>query len=166
MDDRKEKICGANLYQIPKDEYGELYKEHLLEQYKLCIQSLDYTSKLKHTVNKYFLTINMLLITAAGLSLSKENFFDPSVWHSVVPVVGILICIIWWASTRGYKLVNLAKFEMLHCIEQNLPLAIYKTEWEVLKNCKYSPYRTLTAVEPIVPWVFGIFYILIFFFVK
>lgn len=166
MDVKKENICRANLYAVSKEEYGDSYRDHLLEQYKLCIQSVDYTSKLKHTVNNYFLTINMLLITAAGISLSRGDFFDPEVWHSIVPLVGVLVCIIWWLSTRMYKFVNLAKFEMLHCIEENLPLSLYKTEWEILKSKKHDPYRAPTFIEPIVPLLFIVLYILIFFFVK
>ena len=166
MNIKKENICQASLYSAPKDEYGGEYREHLLEQYKLCIQSIDYTSKLKHTVNNYFLTINMLLITAAGLSLSRGDLFDPSVWHTIVPIVGILMCVIWWISVRGYRFVNLAKFEILHCIEDNLPLSLYKTEWKVLRANRYNPYQSPIFIEPIVPLLFMVLYILIFFFVK
>lgn len=165
MDPRKEAICQTNLYAATPTEYGEAYQAHFMEQYKLCIRSLDYTSKLKHTVNNYFLTINTLLVTAVGLSITNSTFSHPATWHLIIPFVGVLISIVWWSTTNNYKSVNEAKFEILHCIEGRLPLALYKTEWELLKGNRWSPHHSM-RLEPLVPWLFAGLYVLIFLFIK
>lgn len=162
----QEKICRANLYSATEEAYGPLYRAHFLMQYRLYIASINKISDLKHQVNNYFLTTNTVLMTAVGISLTRDGFFNPAVWHTIIPIVGILLCLAWWYTTRSYKEVNQMKFRALYCIEEHLPLALYKTEREMIdtKNIPPGPLKS-AIVEPIVPWAFIILYILIFFFV-
>ncbi len=168
MNDRRaqEKICRANLYSMREEEYGPLYQAHFLEQYKIYIASINSVSNLKHQVNSYFLTINTILITAVGISLTRDGFFDPAKWHTIIPIVGVILCLAWWYTTRSYKEVNQMKFRALYCIEERLPLALYKTEAEMIntENVPPGPLKS-TVVEPVVPWAFIVLYILIFFFI-
>ncbi|MDZ4661711.1 MAG: hypothetical protein SGJ18_08830 [Pseudomonadota bacterium] len=80
----------------------------------------------------------------------------------VLAFVGIIICVVFWYLIRSYRQLNTGKFEVIHKIEENLPLALYKYEWEVLgkgeDNKKYYPF---SHIELIIPWVFGIIYALI-----
>lgn len=160
----QEKICRANLYSMPEESYGPLYRAHFLMQYRIYIASINKVSDLKHQVNNYFLTINTVLMTAVGISLTRDGFFNPVVWHTIIPIVGILLCLAWWYTTRSYKEVNQMKFRALYCIEEHLPLALYKTEREMIdtKNVPPGPLKS-AVVEPVVPWAFIILYILIFF---
>ena len=99
----QEKICRANLYSMPEESYGPLYRAHFLMQYRIYIASINKVSDLKHQVNNYFLTINTVLMTAVGISLTRDGFFNPVVWHTIIPIVGILLCLAWWYTTRSYK---------------------------------------------------------------
>ncbi|OHA80321.1 MAG: hypothetical protein A2675_00705 [Candidatus Yonathbacteria bacterium RIFCSPHIGHO2_01_FULL_51_10] len=164
MNPERERICRSFLYATTQSEYGALYQNHVLEQYKIYIGSIDYTSKLKHTTNNYFLGIHTLLLTAAGIALTKDGFFVGNAWHIVIPIVGAVLSGIWWHALRTHKMVNAAKFEILHCIESSLPLALYKTEWELLSAGKKNPHHG-TKTEPFVPFLFIIIYLFIFFFV-
>lgn len=154
-------VCNLHLYAKQGHEYGELHQEHLLEQYKMLIQGIDYTSKWKHTTNSYFLTIHTMLLTAVGLSAARGDI-APELTHDVIPIIGVLLALVWWASARRYNDVLAAKFFILHCVEQSLPLALYKTEWELLRASHGSPNRVL-FLELAVPMLFLIFYQLIFF---
>jgi len=156
----------THLFSADEGEYGEEYNKHFLEQYKMYLRSLDYVSDLKHRINGYFLTIHTLLIGAVGLSLSREDFFDPMMWHTIVPVVGILLSLAWWYTTNAYKQVNQVKFAILHCIEAKLPLALYSTEWAIISKQGAKPkHYPSSHIEPVVPWLFMILYLLIFFFI-
>ncbi|MEK7081524.1 MAG: hypothetical protein AAB888_01000 [Patescibacteria group bacterium] len=164
--DVEKRICEQNLYPNTKESYGSEYQKHALEQYKIYIQSIDSVSDLKHKVNSYFLTINTILLGAVGLSLKRDDFFDPGKWHGVIPFIGVILCITWWYTTRSYKQVNRVKFKILHCLEEQLPFAVFKTEWKVIREPSTAPRGyTSETIEPVVPWIFITLYILIFFFV-
>lgn len=158
-------ICDLNLHAREAGEYGSTYQVHLLEQYKVVIQGIDYTSKWKHIVNNYFLTINTILLAAIGLSAARDQISMPTVTHEIVPVIGVFVTIAWWITARGYNDVLEAKFSILHCVEEHLPLALYKTEWEILKAFHKNPNR-LARVDASVPLIFASLYLLVFFFVK
>ena len=61
--------------------------------------------------------------------------------------------------------LNTAKFAVLHKIEAQLPLAIYKYEWEILKEGKDPRvYYPFSHIELLIPWIFGVIYIVLFFY--
>lgn len=153
-------ICEVNLHAKHADLYGESYREHFLEQYKIAIQGIDYTSKWKHIVNNYFLGINTVLLAAIGLSASRIDVAMPVLTHQIVPVIGMFIAIAWWLTVKNYNDVLAAKFAILHCIEEHLPLALYVTEWELLKASHGNPHSA-KLVEASVPAVFFMLYVLV-----
>lgn len=158
-------ICDINLHKKNKREYGATYRDHFLEQYKLAIQGVDYTSKWKHIVNNYFLTIHTVLLTAIGLSVARDQISVPVVTHQLIPVIGLFMAITWWFTTRNYNSILEVKFYILHCIEEHLPIALYKTEWEMIK-ASASGIRRTALIDSTVPFLFFIFYLLILFFVR
>jgi len=160
----RQNICDTTLFNKTKREYGKFYFDHFLEQYKAAIQGIDYTSKWKHTVNSYYLAINTVLLAAIGLSLSREKLALPETAHGLILVIGIFISLVWWVNLRTYNNVLAAKFSILHCIEDHLPLSLYKTEWMLMKTIYGRPRRAL--VDGLVPVIFIVFYILILTFVK
>lgn len=72
----------------------------------------------------------------------------------------MFIAIAWWLTVKNYNDVLAAKFAILHCIEEHLPLALYVTEWELLKASHRNPYRA-KLVEASVPAVFFMLYVLV-----
>ena len=152
----------GDLFAKNENEYGENYKEHLFEQYKLYVESAEKTSDRRQHANNYFITINTALISLIGLSFQFKIFENLAWMKSVLAFVGIVICVIFWYLIRAYKQLNTGKFNVIHEIEQNLPLALYKHEWKILgegkDNKKYYPF---SHIELIIPWVFGIIYALL-----
>lgn len=149
----------SDLFAKKETEYGENYKEHLFEQYKLYIESVEKTSDRRQHANNYFITINTALISLIGLSFQIKIFENLALVKLSLALVGIIICVIFWHLIRAYKQLNAGKFEVIHEIEQHLPLALYKHEWKVLgegkDNKKYYPF---SHIELIIPRVFGIVY--------
>jgi hypothetical protein len=152
----------SDLFSKNEKDYGNDYKEHLFEQYKLYVESIEKTSDRRQHANSYFITINTALISLIGLSFQIKVFENLSFVKSILAFVGIIVCIVFWYLIRSYKQLNTGKFDVVHKIEEHLPLALYKYEWEVLgkgeDNKKYYPF---SHIELIVPWVFGIIYALL-----
>ena len=152
----------SDLFSKNEKDYGNDYKEHLFEQYKLYVESIEKTSDRRQHANNYFITINTALISLIGLSFQIKIFENLAGVKAVLAFVGIIIWVVFGYLIRSYKQLNTGKFDVIHKIEEHLPLAMYKYEWEVLgkgeDNKKYYPF---SHIELIIPWVFGIIYALL-----
>lgn len=150
------------LFKVEEEKYGDRYKDHLFEQYKLYIESAEKISDRRQHANNYFITINTALFTVLGLSF-RINFLADIGWlRSLLSIVGIIICVIFWYLLRSYKQMNSGKFKVIHQIEQHLPLRLYDYEWEVLEKGKNKKiYYPFSHIELFIPWIFGILYFII-----
>ena len=152
----------SDLFSKNEKDYGENYKEHLFEQYKLYVEGVEKTSDRRQQANNYFITINTALISLIGLSFQFKIFENLAWIKFILALVGIIICVVFWYLIRSYKQLNTGKFSVIHEIEKSLPLALYKYEWEILgegkDNKKYYPF---SHIELFIPWVFGIIYALL-----
>ena len=148
-----------SLFKNNEKEYGDDYKSHFLEQYKIYLESIEKTSDRRQSTNNYFLTANTVLVSILALSF-QTDFLKNIFWFKLfVAIIGILFCIIFWFLIRAYKQLNTGKFNVLHKIEAKLPLSLYDYEWEVLGEGKdKNKYYPFSHIELLIPWVFGIVY--------
>ncbi len=152
----------TKLFQKPEKEYGNNYKSHLFEQYKLYIQSAEKISDRRQNANNYFITINTALISFLGLSFQIKLLNDLDWFKPLFAILGIIICIIFWFLLRSYKQLNSGKFKVIHEIEKNLPLALYDYEWKILGEGKNKKlYYPFSHIELLIPWVFGFIYFIL-----
>jgi hypothetical protein len=133
-------------------KYGETYQAHLLEQYKLYVESADRISQRRTTANNYLLTINTFLVTLYGLAATCD---PKQCWRILVAAAGILVCISWFALIKNYKNLNKAKFEVIHELEDHLPAALFDREWEIAERGIGKAYKPLTHIEQFIPVIFG-----------
>jgi hypothetical protein len=114
--------------------YGEKYKDHLLEQYKMYVESADYISERRSTANNFFLSINGFLLSIIGIlpQLKLETMEFNIIWLAGVSAAGILFCIAWITLIRSYKKLNEAKFTVIGVIERKLPASLFDAEWKYL----------------------------------
>lgn len=140
-------------------EYGNDYKNHFLEQYKMYLESIEKTSDRRQSANNYFLTANTVLVSILALSF-QTDFLKNIFWFKLfVAIIGILFCVVFWFLIRAYKQLNTGKFNVLHKIESKLPLSLYNYEWEVLGAGKdKKKYYPFSHIELFIPWIFGIVY--------
>jgi len=149
-----------NLFKVDEKTYGDKYKDHLFEQYKLYIDSTERISDRRQNANNYFITINTALITLLSLSFQVPIFKNMGWIRSILSLVGIIICLIFWFLLRSYKQMNTGKFKVIHEIEQDLPLALYDYEWKILEKGKNKKvYYPFSHIELLIPWVFGLIYL-------
>lgn len=148
---------------IGEKDYGEKYRDHLLEQYKKYLDMADKISDRRSSANTFFLTVNTGLISAFGLAnlasqrTSKFLFIAGG-------LAAILLSYSWYRLIRAYRDLSSAKFNVIHEIEKHLPLRPFAAEWEaVARGQDRRLYWPFTHIERFVPWIFIIVYILVVF---
>lgn len=149
------------LFIAKEKEYGDQYRSHLFEQYKIFVESAEKISDRRQHANNYFITINTALISFIGLSFQIKILQDIGWALILLPFIGIAICVIFWYLLRSYKQINTGKFKVIHEIEQRLPLALYDYEWEILDRGENPKvYYPFSHIELHLPKVLGIVYAL------
>jgi len=150
------------LFNLIEKDYGQSYLDHLFAQYQLYVENMEKISDRRQNANNYFITINTVLISFMGVLL-QAKIFEAITWiKSLVALVGIIICVVFWFLLRSYKQLNAGKFKVIHEIEQRLPIALYDYEWKILGEGKDGKlYFPFSHIEMIIPWVFGIVYVIL-----
>jgi len=154
----------SELLAVKEEDYGENYKKHMLELYKLYVEMADNVSTRRCNANTFFLSVNTLLVAAIGVLTELQSGLETlnMWWVLVTSFAGILFSWTWLSTVNCYKQLNSGKFKIIHLIEQKLPLAMYKAEWAYLKPKKgVSRYKQLTVVEMWVPKIFAIVYLVL-----
>lgn len=152
----------SELFAISEADYGDKYKGHLFEQYKLYVDSAQKNSDRRQNANNYFITISAAIFSIIGLTFKGEDIVDVQWIKVILSVVGIAISVIYWFLIRSYRQLNSGKFQVIHEIEKNLPLTIYEYEWKILGEGKDGKkYYPFSHVQQFVPWVLGTIYFFI-----
>ncbi len=149
---------------LPENEYGENYREHVLEIYKLYVDMADKISERRQSASSFFLTLNSAIIALVGyVNLSQEITSIASSFFWLVAVSGMVMSFLWYRLIRSYKDMNTGKFKVIHAIEKQLPLRPYDAEWTALgKGEDPKLYLKFTNIEMYVPWVFFILHLFVF----
>lgn len=151
----------GSVWNIEREKCNERDKEIVVEQYKLYVEMADKISERRTHANNFFVTLNSSLITVYGIATARESIIQGGPWLWLVPIAGIAICLLWREIVRSYRDINSAKFKVIHEIEECLPLALYKHEWDIAKHGDGTKYRPTSHIEVLVPWVFGALYLII-----
>jgi hypothetical protein len=148
---------------MKKEEYGEKFHEHLLEQYKLYVEMADRISNRRGQTNRFYISLLSGLLALLSIVVGSHIFSDfPSVVFIVVAILGLALCILWNINIRSHRQLNSGKFKVIHEMEQHLPFPCYDKEWEILGEGKEGKkYLQLTRVEQYVPFILAIPYLLL-----
>ena len=149
MSDKK----GTSLFNHSAETYKGDFQTHLLEQYKLYVQSAENVSARRIATSRYLLTFSAAIVALYGL---QYTVFGSGWWTLIVPVVGIAVSLVWRAVTKSHADLNDAKFKIILKIEESLPTAVYGYEWDLLGAGEGDAYRPVTKIERLIPWIFGI----------
>ena len=142
-----------------REEYGNSYQAHFLEQYKLYVEITDRISHRRSLANGFFIASNTLIIGLVTV-LKPESVVHP-IMSLMAAVLGILLCVVWWIVINSYRQLNSAKFRVIHKMEESLPFPVYDEEWNCVGCGKDAKkYKQLTRMERFVPLLFLLPYLL------
>jgi hypothetical protein len=149
------------LFVSTSDKYGDKYVDHLLEQYKIYIDSAEKISDRRQKTNEFFLGLNTGLVALLGFVVTKTSHTGYILGLS--SLAGATMCYLWYRILMSYKGLNDGKFKVVHAIELRLPLALYDTEWEILgRGEDKEKYWPFSHIEIYVPWIFMTIYLILF----
>ncbi len=143
---------------MKKVEYGEDFRSHLMEQYRLYVNLADAMSIRRSKTNVFYISVLSALL--AVISLTKTLLTNGALL--LTGLLGIILCYVWFINLQSYRQLNRAKFKVIHEMELHLPFSCYKKEWSLLgKGKDKGKYLQLTKVEQNVPIILAVPYILL-----
>jgi hypothetical protein len=143
------------LLQVSAAEYGDGYRQHLFDQYKLAVEMADRVSARRMQANTFFLAVNTGLLTVFA-NLAKDKIV--SGFFGALPIIALLVlCFVWWRIVRSYRQLSSGKYALILEMEMLLPSSPYAAEWRSLGEGKVPKrYLPLTHLENWVPRLFGL----------
>ena len=143
------------VFSAGEQQYGTDYKAHLLEQYKLYVDSAQRISERRSDANKFLLAVNSALVTLAALGGAS---LEESIVVILISVTGVLVAASWFGLITSYRNLNTAKFKVIHELEERLPAKPFDREWVIAESGEGMVYVPVTHIETMIPWVFAGFY--------
>lgn len=132
-------------------DYGEKYKDHLLEQYKLYVEMTTSASARRSETTRFYYLLHSALLVLIGAALNAKlpPALSTSLLKIMICILGFGLSLIWAIHIWLYRSMTKAKFLVIHQMEKNLPFNPYERE-----NWRYG----LTSAELVVPFLFMILY--------
>ena len=134
-------------------------REDLLSIYRLHVEMADRVSQRREGANRLFVTLlsAMIVLMAAILRFGSGMEAVPVEFVVVVLAATVLsLAASWFIVIRSYRQLNTGKFDVLRKLEEELPFAFYRMEWERLGEGKDpGRYWKLTVVETFLPAIFA-----------
>lgn len=154
---------NKSLIHQSRETYKGDFESHLLEQYKLYVQSADNVSARRLASTRFCLTLNTALVAIYGFHNEPQfALFGRDFWPIVIPTIGIFAAVVWYQIIKSHSDLNTVKFKIVHDIEKLLPAALYDYEWELLEKGKGKTYSPVSKIEQWIPKVFLIIHAIIF----
>ena len=147
------------LFRHAKETYHGSFGTDLLEQYKIYVQSAENVSARRVASSRYLLTLNIALVTLYGI---QSEGFVQSYWTMLVPILGILVSVLWYQIIKSHSDLNTVKFEIIHELEEHLPVALYAYEWQLAGEGRGTSYSAVTHIEQGIPIAFIVLHIALF----
>ena len=137
--------------------------ETLLAQYRMFVETSEALVLRRHGVNTFFLSVNSIILTVAGLLLRDGQSGDLESGALVgLGLGGATLCFVWRRLITSFRQLSHGKFEVIHALERRLPARVFTAEWAALgyglDPKKYTPF---TKTEAGTPFVFGVLQILL-----
>ena len=142
----------------PKASYGESFQAHLLEQYKLYVESSQKVTDRRITTGNYLLTVNSFLLTVFGVASSQHL---GGLWLAIVPVAGLLVSFTWYSLVVFYRNLGAGKYKVIHQLESFLPAAPFRCEWRSAHDEKARRHTGVTHLERVIPLAFAAIYLVL-----
>lgn len=161
MPDDKEDTKNRSLIGVPLSSYpnSQLHAEHILEQYKLYAKLLDTHSNRFDSLNKFFLTLHLAVISGL-LLIIKENIDISILGYLSLISLPSLICFVWWVALKSSRHYTTIKYEILEEMEELLPTRPFNYEW-YNKMKSGNIYLRIQVTLQWIPWFIIVLYVVL-----
>ena len=151
------------VYKIFNRAIEEIDRSELLEQYKVFLETSESLVARRQTVNSFYISANTALITImGGLITVLGDAEERIILFTLTSIVGIILSVSWNRILSAYGTLNGSKMKVIRMIENELPAALYDTEWNVMSDKLNSKkYTSFTDSEKKAPKAFIVLYILL-----
>ena len=131
--------------------------EALLAQYRLFVETSETLVVRRQGVNTFFLSVNSLVLAAAGLLLRDGRLSDLESFALLcLSFSGCVLCFVWRRLISSFSQLSKGKFDVIHAIERRLPARMFAAEWVALgRGEDPKKYRPFTGTEQTTPLVFA-----------
>ena len=144
------------LFSHTPNSYSGEYESHLLEQYKLYVQSADNLSARRVSSNNFLLTLNSAIIALYGINAAFAGIDN---WILGIPFGGLLASLVWYMMIRSHRNLNDVKFTIISDLEKHLPVRLYTHEWKLAKGDNPNAYLSVTDIERWIPVLYAALHI-------
>lgn len=142
---------NRSVVRLSADQYSGPFTDHLLEQYKLFVNSAENVSLRRITSNRYLLAISAGLVALYG---AQAATLDDGYWMLLFPIIGVASACLWIQIINSHSRLNQIKFELIHELEQHLPAILFEEEWSRIKRGQGPTYKEVTTIERAIPFTF------------
>jgi putative ribosome biogenesis GTPase RsgA len=106
-----------------------------IEQYKICVASVEKHSEQRPKINNFFLGINTSVVIAFNyLNQPDHNLLNKYLW--MILSSGIIASLLWFINLYTYRNLAREKYNSIKTIEQDLPYKPFTESWYAVKNPK------------------------------
>jgi len=142
-----------NLTDITKENYGDAYQAHLVDQYKLYVEMTDKMSARRSKMNSFYISLLSGLLAFLSIVDDKTPVSGfRNIILLTIAILGLILCFLWYVNIHSYKQLNSGKFKVIYEMEQHLPFACYNKEWNILKKDQsHGGYLNHTRIEQYIP---------------
>lgn len=136
--------------------------EALLAQYRLLVETSEALVVRRQGVNTFFLSVNSLVLAAAGLLLRDGTLSNLEGFAlSCLSLGGCVLCFVWWRLITSFRQLSKGKFDVIHALEDRLPARVFAAEWAALgRGTDPKKYVPFTGTEAKTPLVFAALHLL------
>lgn len=132
---------------------------NLIEQYKVLLSTSESLIERRQKLTTTYISIFSVLLPILSAMLSFQSIFL-NIGVSLIALIGIILCLSWRKTVISYGKSNRAKFAILEEMENKLPVAMFASEWIVLKRIT-NKYKSFTDRETLIPILFLIVYLIV-----
>ena len=133
-------------YKEMETEEKESHKDELLDQYKLFQKSSEDLVERRQKISSFYISVNSALVSLLGVVMSLVSSPAKLYIMLFMCITGIILDISWLNVLDSYGKLNSAKMKVITLLEQQLPVALYDSEWRVmsdkLNNKKYVSFTS------------------------
>ena len=148
--------------------YGNNFQAHLLEQYKLLVGMTERTIDRRKQTNSFYVSLLSGLLTVITIATSQDiiqfqNTQFQSVAFLAVAILGMILCVVWFANIQVYQQDNSSHYKVINKLEKYLPYPCIDRAWKLSQGYRKSQLEFIPSnVEKIVPLLLVIPYIGLF----